>query len=216
LTPHPRIADNSRRVEAPRVDTLQAEIARLSAEVAKLREAQKRLVLASDADRSRLERALHEGVQQRLVALAVSVQLAEASSEEMERELQDALAESALLAQRIYPALLDAGGLAAALRAVATGTSASVNVAAGLDCGPHLARTIYWCWLETLERADGARATITVGLEDDAVTFDIVGRSASGALDGLRKRARALGGELTVEADARGETHLHGWLPLGR
>ena len=77
-----------------------------------------------------IERDLHEGVHQHLVALAVNLQLAsrltdtdpargQALIEQMARDVQQALDETAQLAQRIYPPLLDAGGLAAALRSAA-------------------------------------------------------------------------------------------------
>ena len=76
--------------------------------------ARRRLVLAADADRRAIERELHEGVQQHLVALAVNLQLARQSAdadpeaakellEQMGRDVQQALDETAQLAQRIYP-----------------------------------------------------------------------------------------------------------------
>ena len=105
---------------------------------------EERLVLAADADRRRIERELHDGVQQHLVALAVNLQLvdrlvdddptaAKAILEELGRDVSQALEEAAQLAQRIHPPLLDTGGLAAALRAAASsaGVSSSVEVAAG-------------------------------------------------------------------------------------
>jgi len=80
-------------------------------------------MLAADADRSRIERALHDGVQQHLVALAVNLQLAGRLSDsdppaaktlldEIARDVQQALDEAAQLAQWIYPPLLEADGLA--------------------------------------------------------------------------------------------------------
>ena len=75
----------------------------------------------------------------------------------MGRDVQQALDETALLAQRIYPPLLEAGGLAAALRsaAVTAGVPASVDVAAGSNYPPEVARTVYMCWLEALEQPSG-------------------------------------------------------------
>ena len=116
----------------------------MNREVAELHAARRRLVLAADADRRSIERELHEGVQQDLVALAVSLQLATQAVEsdpaaakelleEMARDVQQAIAETAKLAQRIHPPLLEPGGLAAALRAaaVSSGVRGSVEVAAG-------------------------------------------------------------------------------------
>ena len=108
-----------------------------------LHASRRRLVLAADADRRRIERELHNGVQQHLVALAVNVQLAgrladsdpaaaKTLLEQLERDVQETLQVTAQLAQRIYPTLLEPRGLAAALRSAAAtaGVAASVNVAA--------------------------------------------------------------------------------------
>ena len=212
---------------------------RLRVEVAELRASGERLVLAADADRRRIERDLHEGVQQHLVALAVKLQLAgplvdaepaaaKALLEEIGRDVQQALDETAGLAQRIYPSLLEAGGLAAELRsaAVCFGIPASVEVAPDLTYPPEIARTIYWGWFETLERAgDAARATVTVREEGGALTFEFAeegARSAASAggsdprLDSLRDRVEALGGRLTVESDSGRGTRVYGSLPLSR
>ena len=119
-------------LEARNVEALREEIGRLRLEVAELRASRKRLVVAADADRRWIERDLHEIVRQQLVALAVNLQrtgscmdagpaAAKELLEEMTRDVQQALDETAQLAQRIYPALLNAGGLAAALRSAAAG-----------------------------------------------------------------------------------------------
>jgi signal transduction histidine kinase len=180
-----------------------------------------RLIAAADADRHKIERNLHEGVQQHLVALAVNLQLAgalidsdaEAAQElveEMRRDVQQALADTARLAQAIYPPLLDAGGLAAALRAaaVSAGVPASVEVAAGLNYPPELARTVYFCWIDVLEHAGETRAAVNVREEDGVLAFEFVGSDTQ--LDGMRDRIEALGGRLTVEPDSR----VYGSLPL--
>jgi signal transduction histidine kinase len=204
-----------------------------------LRASLKRLVLAADADRRTIERDLHDGVHQHLVALAVNLQLAgplvdaepaaaKALLEEMRQDVQQALDETARLAQRLYPPLLEAGGLAAALRsaAVSAGTPASVEVAAGSTYPPEIARTVYWCWLEVLEHAGGkGRATVTVREEEGVLTFEFVEEGARPAaaaggsdtrLDRLRDRVDALGGRLTVEADAGHGIRVYGALPLSR
>ena len=226
-------------MEAPHVQALREELDRLRVEVADLRVSRERLVLAADVDRNRIERDLHEGIQQLLVALAVNLQLAgplvgtdpaaaKALLEEMGRDVQQALDETGGLAQRIYPAMLEAGGLAAALRsaAVSAGTPASVEVAAGSTCPPEVARTIYWCWLEALEHAGGeGRAKVTVREEEGALSFELVEEDARPAaaaggsgtrLDRLRDRVDALGGRLAVESDAGHGTRVYGSLPLSR
>ena len=100
---------------------LQESLDQLHLEVGELLASRKRLVLAADADRRRIERELHDGPQQHLVALAVNLQLtrrlvdvdpaaARALLEEMGRDVQEALEGARKLAHRIYPPLLEAGG----------------------------------------------------------------------------------------------------------
>lgn len=221
-------------MEARELGALREELDRLRAEVAELRASRERLVVAADADRRRIERDLHEGVQQHLVALAVNLQLcgplleadpagAKALVEEMRRDVQRALDDTALLAERVYPPLLEIGGLAAALRsaAVSAGVTASVDVSAGSACPPEVVRTVYFCWLDALERtAGGTRATVTVREEGGALCFELVnegarpaaaGGGARAGLDGLRDRVEALGGRLTVDT---GRARVYGSLPV--
>jgi signal transduction histidine kinase len=178
-----------------------------------------------------LERVLHEGVQQHLVALSVNLQLAKSLAadpaaarallEEMEGDVQHALDEAAQLAQRIYAPLLEVGGLAAALRsaAVNAGVPASVDVSAGSRYQPEVARTIFLCWLETLENHEGeTSATISVREGDEALTFEIVvgtARSEAGFVR-LRDRVEALGGRLTIRSERGNETRVSVALPLSQ
>jgi signal transduction histidine kinase len=189
-------------------------------------------VLAADADRRRIERDLHEGVQQDLVALAVNVQLAggladadpaaaKALLEEIGRDVEQALDETAQLAQRVYSPLLEAGGLAAALRsaAVTAGVPASVEVLTDASYQAEVAGTVYFCWLEALEHADaGVRTTITVQEEEGALLFEVVedGARSDEGLDRLRDRVEALGGRLTIRPEPGGGTCVSGSLPLSR
>jgi signal transduction histidine kinase len=210
----------------------------LRLEVAELRASRKRLVLAADADRRLIERNLHEGVQQQLVALAVNLQLASALAdvdpaakallEEMERDVQQALDETARLAQGIYPMLLEAGGLAAALRsaAVSADIRVSIDVAAAASCPPEVVRTIYLCCVEALEHAGaGARAKVTVRDEEGALAFEVVEYGARSAaamdrsvseFDRVRDRVEALGGRLTIRSAPGHGTTVSGSLPLSR
>jgi signal transduction histidine kinase len=215
---------------ARHVEALRETLDRLRLEVAELRVSRERLVMAADADRRMIERELHDGVQQHLVALAVNLQLvgglAEADStaakallEQMGRDVQQALEEAAQLAQRIYPPLLEAGGLAAALRAaaVSAGVPASIEVTVGARYAPEVAGTVYFCCLEALERA-GARATVTVRDADGALAFEVVGDAAraDSELEGLRDRVEALGGRLTIRSEPGRGTRVSGSVPLLR
>jgi signal transduction histidine kinase len=147
--------------------------------------------------------------------------------EEMGRDVQQALNETAQLAQQIYPPLLEAGGLAAALRVAATsiGIPVSVEVEAAAGCPPEVVRTVYLCCLEALEHAGAeARATVTVRKEEGAIAFEVVedgARSVAAArsdagLDRLRDRVEALGGRLTVRSEPGGGTRISGSLQLSR
>jgi signal transduction histidine kinase len=223
-------------LEGRHAETLLETLNRLRLEVADLRASRKRLVMAADDDRGAIERDLHGSVQQHLVALAVNLQLAGALAdadpaaakallEEMGRDVQQALDETTQLAQRIYPPLLEARGLAAALRsaAVIAGVPASVEVTPGVGYPSEAARTVYFCCLEALEHAGaGARATIRVRDEEGALAFEVVEDRASSApetapsnarLERLRERVEALGGQLTIQSEPGG-TRVSGSLPL--
>ena len=219
-------------LEEPHAETLQESLDRLRLEVEELRASRERLVLAADADLRRIEHDLHDGPQQHLVALAVNLQLArrladadpaaaKALLDEMGRDVQQALDETGELAHRIYPPLLEAGGLAAALRAAATnaGIAAHIEVTAAARYAPEVAGAVYFCCLEILERAgDGARATVTVREEKGALGFEVVadGARSEAGLERLRDRVEALGGELTVLSEPGHGIRVSGSLPLSR
>jgi signal transduction histidine kinase len=218
-------------LQAQEDQALAQTLERLRAEVAELRASRERLVKGADDDRRTIERALHEGVQQHLVALSVNLQLAKSSAadpaaarallEEMEGDVQHALDEAAQLAQRIYAPLLEIGGLAAALRsaAVSAGVPASVDVSAGSSYRPEMARTILLCWLATLENHEGeAPTTISVRDDEEALAFEIVGSAARSetAFVRLRDRVEALGGRLTIRSERANETRVSVTLPLSR
>jgi signal transduction histidine kinase len=196
----------------------------LRREVRELRASRERLVRDADAERRRIERELHEGLQQQLVALSVSLQQAASRAEpaavfaeldEIARQVQDALDEAARLAERIYTPLLEqAGRLRAALRAAAVRASVTttVQVAALPNCPPELAHTIVLCWLEALERSrPDTRPAIDVHSDDDSLVFEIVSETR---LERMRDRVEALGGRLTLETTSDGSTRARGRLPL--
>lgn len=168
---------------------------------------------------------------QRLVALAVHLQLAERATsdpgaltsvlQEMRRDIEDALETTSLLGQWVHPPSLGAGGLAALLRLAAlnAGVPASVEVAAGSDYPPEIGMTVYLCWLDALARGSGTSpVAITVAQEENALAFETVGGGDpdSGEFDRARDRVDALGGHLRVESTSDGRVRVTGSLPVSR
>ncbi len=203
-----------------------------------LRAARARLVAAGDGERRRIERALHDGVQQDLVAVSVRLQLARRLAgtdlaaglellEEIERDVLDALDRLRTLANEIYPSLLDSRGLPDALRgaAAAAGVSATVE-AAGVGRFPaQVEAAAYFCCRSLLEavaahRGPGARATIRIREEGAALRLEVdgVGTGPGGAAERLgaaRDRIEALGGALSVDPAPGGATRVSATVPLG-
>jgi signal transduction histidine kinase len=218
-------------VDAREVDVVQ-ELSRLRAEVDELRAGRRRLVLAADDDRRAIERALHDGVHQRLVTLAIDLQLVRRAIaadpdavtpllEEMGADLERALEETTLLGQRTFPVSLELDGLAALLRAaaVSAGVSASVEVQVGSSCPPEVVMTVYCWWLDALAGADGeTRPAIRVRDDGAGLTFDLAGAGAptDAELERVRDRVEALGGQLTTEPAPAGGIRVSGRIPLPR
>ena len=209
-------------------DPLHATLDQLRSDVAALRASRERLVLAADADRRAIERELHRGVQQHLVALAVNLQLAgmqvdadpegaKAAIEDMRRDVERAVGEAAELAQRIHAPLLEAG-LAVAIREDVTnlGFPVSVDVETTAGYPPGVARTVLLCCRQLLEQSEaGAPASVTVREEDREVVVDVVVSDAAPDDHGaLRDRVEALGGRLALETEPGGPTRLTASLPV--
>jgi signal transduction histidine kinase len=131
-------------------------VERLQAEVAELRRSRRRLVDVASTDRRAIERALHDGIQQHLVALAVDLRrlaglvdghpAAKALLDEMAANHRVALTEMTELAQKVYPSLLEGRGFAAALRSAAesAGVTILVVVPAGAVHPPEITASVYW------------------------------------------------------------------------
>jgi signal transduction histidine kinase len=185
------------------------------------------LLLADDDERRAIERELHDGAQQQLVAVAVSLQLARDLVETDPEEALGLLGETRTvvaealdglreLTQRIHPSLLDTQGLLAALRMAAAAAPLPTRVEGTVEetVPPEVALTVYRCCGATLAAAEGelARATIAVAVRDGAVEFEIVlagGSVDAAALEPLAARVEVLGGSLAT-APAR----VTGRLPL--
>ena len=204
------------------------ELDRVRLEVGELRASRLRLALAADAERRDLERTLHDGVQQQLVGLAANLDLAAASVGAdppeavrllgaLRREMQDALEETRSLAERIYPPLLEAGGLSVALRSAAAHADIpiQIDVSIGGACPPEIAGVVYSCCLDVVERTDARTPMgVTVHDEEGTLAFEVVAACELGADLPLRDRVEAFGGRLTIQEWPDHQTRLVGSLPL--
>ena len=187
-------------------------------------------MLAADAERRDIERALHQGVQQDLVGLAANLEVAARSVDsdpaaaralldELQREARRALTEMQDLANRIIPSLLDAGGLAPELRAAASreGVPVRIDVDVQFTVPPEIAGAVYFCVLDSLERAPAdTSVVVSVRGEEGALAFEVVAERDLGAeRRAAHDRVEALGGRVTIASDGD-RTTVTGSLPLTR
>jgi signal transduction histidine kinase len=214
-------------VDTPRTDAIR-ELDELRLEVSELRASRTRLLLAADAERRSIERALHDGLQQQLVGLAADLELASGSVEtdpeaamrhfsDARRVVREALEEARTLASRIHPAL-EAGGLRAALRFAAADAGVRTRIdVAGPSVPSEVAGAVYFSCLEVLGRVAGAAITITVREEPGGLAFEIVAdREVDAGPSLMRDRVEALGGTLTISSEPGPRTVWTGFLPLRR
>jgi signal transduction histidine kinase len=220
---------------------LQASLEELRRRNAELQASRARIVAASDQSRRRIERDLHDGAQQHLVAMAVRVGLARTILEEdptqagplldeFRREIQATLNELRALAHGIYPPLLRDRGLEEALRNASTRFALPVDIDVQLSERPpaDLEAAVYFCCLEAVNNAakhagEGATITLTVGVEggslvfsvaDDGAGFDVDKASGGQGFDNMRDRLGAYGGELVVESTRGVGSCVRGRMPL--
>jgi signal transduction histidine kinase len=197
-----------------------------------------RIVEAGDAARRRIERNLHDGAQQRLVALSLSLRLAErrldgdpdvaALLSEISGELSEALRELRELARGIHPAVLTDRGLAPALEGLAARASVPVELLATPQerLPEAVEATAYYIVAESLTNvakyANATAATVRVECASGRVRVEVRDDGVGGAdmalgsgLRGLADRAEALHGTLRVESAAGRGTVVTAELPVG-
>ncbi|HEX6262586.1 MAG TPA: histidine kinase [Actinomycetota bacterium] len=241
-------------ISMPRGETVTPDTERLLADVAsqaglllrnvrlieELRASRQRLVAAQDEERRRLERNIHDGAQQQLVALSVKVRLAESLARkdpdkatelmaEVRAETQQALDDLRDLARGVYPPLLADKGLAAALEAQARKVPFPVRVEPnGIGRYPPEAEAnAYFCVLEALQNAAkyAAASAAVVRLfedaghlqfvvSDDGTGFDpdVVPRGSG--LQNMADRLEALGGRLEIASSSGRGTTVTGRIPV--
>ena len=206
-----------------------------------LRASRQRLVAAQDEERRRLERNIHDGAQQQLVALAVKARLAKQFTErdpdkaadllaQIETETQTALEDLRDLARGIYPPLLADRGLAAALEAQSRKANTGVSVDAdGIGrFSADIEATVYFCALEALQNVakyaqaghtvvhlSRANGDLSFEVVDDGRGFDPVGATSGSGLQGMADRLAAVGGSLEVRSAPGRGTTVAGRVPVG-
>ncbi len=205
-----------------------------------VRASRQRLVAAQDQERRRIERNIHDGAQQQLVALAIKLTLTESLvgvDEEGERELLAEISADAAeavenlrdLARGIYPPLLAERGLVAALRAQAAKAPVSVAVQArGLGrLEVETEAGLYFCIMEGLQNAVNyadagsiaieltrSGAQVSFEVRDDGAGFDPASKGSGTGLLGIGDRLAAFGGALEVRSAPGAGTCLTGTIPV--
>jgi signal transduction histidine kinase len=215
---------------------LQAE---MRAQLAEVQQSRVRIVAAADEERRRIERDLHDGAQQRLVALALELRgaqrrLGDRADPELDLVLAEAVDELKVavdelreLARGVHPAILTEDGLAAALESLVSRTPFPVSLEVSQGRFPaQVEATAYFvacgALANILKHAQASRALVTavtrngllvVRVEDDGVG----GAHADGGtgLRGLADRVEALGGRLAVVSPVGGGTQVIGEIPCG-
>ena len=211
--------------------------ARLAEAVADLRRSRSGLVNAFETERRRIERDLHDGVQQRLVGLTMTLGSAELEVEggpglvlvqRAHREAEEALAELRRTVRGIHPQVLSDHGLAAAAHEVADRSPVPVHVDLALDgrLPAPVEQAAYFFVSEALtniaRHADARSAQVHAWTSDDRLVLTVVDDGVGGAdpdrgtgLAGLRARLEALDGEVRVSSPSGGPTEVRMECPLG-
>jgi signal transduction histidine kinase len=211
----------------------------LQLRLAELRASRQRLVSAQDAERRRLERNLHDGAQQHLVALKVKLGLAQTLADknpeqarqtlqQLKADTDEALETLRDLARGIYPPLLAEKGLPAALESQARKATVAVAVdASGIGrYSQETEATAYFCALEALQNVQkyAGAENVTVRLReaycmlqlevvDDGRGFDIATVPRGSGLQNMADRVDAVGGSLTVDSAPGSGTTLRISIP---
>jgi PAS domain S-box-containing protein len=230
----------SRRLDAalePRYLLVGLDVTDWRRQEEELRASRARLVEAADAERRRLERNLHDGAQQRLVALSLSLRLAESRLRDqpeaaavvagLRAELLEALDELRELAHGLHPAVLTHHGLTPALEGIAARVPIPVDVDVSLaERLPEAAEVAaYYVVAESLtnvQKYAGAQsAAVAVSRADGVAHVEVRDDGVGGAdaaggsgLRGLADRVEALGGRLAVESPPGRGTRVVADIPL--
>jgi signal transduction histidine kinase len=223
---------------------LARQVERVTEQAAELRRSRELVVTSQDAERRRLERDLHDGAQQELIAVLLGLQPAAAQAasdpdacarelDELEALLFSTSRTMAELCDGDLPAPLVEGGIGAGLRAALPALQRSgveLAVQAELDPRPPLdvEAAVYYCCLEALQNAakharagrievvvTGSEAELAFAVRDDGAGFDAEAAAAGSGLANMNGRLAVLGGAVTVESEPGSGTQVRGRVPLG-
>jgi signal transduction histidine kinase len=209
--------------------------------VEELQDSRRRIVTAQDERARTLERNIHDGAQQQLVALTVKLGLVERLVESDPAKAAAMVAEAKAatgaaledlrdLARGIYPPLLADEGLAAALRAQARKSALPVTVESdGIGRFPQdVEAAVYFCCLEAFQNvakyADASSVTVRLERSNESLTFEIADDGVGfhpdaipggTGLQGMADRVAALGGKLDVRSVPGAGTTVAGWVSIG-
>jgi signal transduction histidine kinase len=214
-------------------------VGQLESSLGDLAESRARIVAVADGERRRIERDLHDGAQQRLVALRIKLgMVAERLEDEspevagavraLERDVDGTIDEVRSFARGVYPPLLAERGLGEALRAA--GSSAQFPTSVDVhDLGrfrPEVEAAVYFACVEALQNvAKHARGASRVAIavwcnphlrfevSDDGAGFDVAAMAPGAGLTNLRDRLEAVGGDLRVESRPGSGTTVRGSIP---
>ncbi|MBV9805772.1 MAG: hypothetical protein JO286_01255 [Solirubrobacterales bacterium] len=244
---NPALARDERFVQAAgavaliRLEKVRLE-ASLKASANDLAASRVRLLEMAHTERRRLERDLHDGVQQHLVGLRIKLEMAADAIKEdpqqgervlasVGRQMDDILQEVRLLARGIYPSLLSERGVVEALRAAARSSPVPVEVRGRVGRYPEDTEVaVYFCCLEALQNVAkhaGANAAATVTLREDkgllgfevrdtGVGFNRRGASKGNGLINMCDRMDAVGGSVEVSSQRLRGTWVRGSVPIDR
>ncbi|MCA1830521.1 MAG: GAF domain-containing sensor histidine kinase [Actinobacteria bacterium] len=221
---------------------LQRTLDELRKQAEYLRASRLRIVASEDAARRKIERDIHDGAQQRLVALRVKLRLAQQLIEKdpsklkdfldgLSTEAQETVEELRELSHGIYPALLTSEGLVPALESVAQKALLPTIVERGENVGRYpqdVETAVYFICREALQNAgkhagEGAKAHIRVWQDegslnfevaDDGAGFDREGRGLGSGFVNMEDRLGAVGGTLEVESAPAQGTTIKGRIPV--
>jgi signal transduction histidine kinase len=214
---------------------LQAE---LQARLQELRGSRERVIEAGQKERQRLERNLHDGAQQRLIALSLNLRMLEerlgddpdsrARLDQAREEISLSLEELRDVARGIHPAVVSGHGLAVALESLAAGATVPVRLTVQLEerVSESVEVAAYYVVSESLanigKHAHATTATVGVVRANGELIVEIVDDGVGGAdsergtgLRGLADRVEALGGRLRVWTPPGGGTRVRADMPCG-